>query len=213
MNLIKWIRVPLGVCVLATLASCAGQRAPAPAPSPVPLASNAPSPVPLASSAAPTNGPVWVNRGSGAFNDSGRVFYGVGLVGGIRNPALARSSADGRARVEIATQFRTWVRSMLRDYQSSITNLQPGQRSEESQLVEQANVQVVNVELTGVRIVDHWVNPADGTVFALAKLDMGQAMQTLNGMQQLSQRARDYIRQSAEQAFDRLPDQPPSPNP
>ena len=43
--------------------------------------------------------PEWVMKGSGAFGgEEGRVFYGVGSVSGIKNHALARTTADNRAR-------------------------------------------------------------------------------------------------------------------
>jgi len=151
--------------------------------------------------AAPRGSPAWVNCSSGAFNDGGRAFYGVGVVSGVRNAGLARSSADTRARTEVATSLNTFISALMRDYQASISDLQ---RSEEQQLVEQTIRQFTDVNLSGVRITDHWQDASNGTLYALARLDLEQASQSLEQMNQLNTRTRDYIRANAERAFDRL---------
>ena len=80
--------------------------------------------------------PEWVLKGSGAFGgESGRVFYGVGSVSGIKNHALARTTADNRARAEIAKIFETYSASLMKDYQESI---KANGASEDAQLVTQA---------------------------------------------------------------------------
>jgi len=152
-------------------------------------------------SAAPRNSPDWVNRGSGAFSDAGRVFYGVGLVAGMRNPALARETADARARTEVARILTSYISSLMRDYQASTSDLQ---RSEEQQLVEAATRAFTDVNLTGATIVNHWQDPSTGTLYALARLDLAATSESLSGVNELSARMRDYIRTNAERAFDRL---------
>jgi len=156
---------------------------------------------PVVPNAAPRGSPAWVNRGGGAFNDGGRVFYGVGVVTGIQNVALARSSADTRARAEVGTALNTFISALMRDYQASTSDLQ---RSEEQQLVERTIRQFTDVILSGVRITDRWQDQSNGTLYALARLDLEQASQSLDQMTQLNTRTRDYIRANAERAFDRL---------
>jgi hypothetical protein len=58
--------------------------------------------------------PEWVNKGSGAFGGEKRVFYGVGSASGIRNHALARTTADNRARAEISKTFQVYSASTSR---------------------------------------------------------------------------------------------------
>ena len=89
----------------------------------------------------------------------------------------------------------------MRDYQASTSDLQ---RSEEQQLVEQTIRQFTDVNLSGVRITEHWQDASNGTLYALARLDLEQASQSLEQMNQLNTRVRDYIRANAERAFDRL---------
>src|ERR1700704_6114608 len=119
------------------------------------------------------NGPDWVNRGSGAFGgEKGRIFYGVGIASGIRNAAMRRSTSDSRARSEIAKTLDTYVSVLNKDYMAS-TTAGDMKASSEEQHVEQALKTYSQMELSGVLIVDHWVDN-DGTEYALSQLDMQQ---------------------------------------
>ena len=59
----------------------------------------------------------------------------------------------------------------MKDYQASTTAGDPSVSSEE-QNVEQAIKTFSAATLSGVQVVDHWYHPNDGSVFALAKLDL-----------------------------------------
>ena len=113
--------------------------------------------------AANTSGePDWVNRGSAAVSgDGGRLFYGVGMATGIKNPALLRSSADNRARAELGKVFETFSASLMKDYSNS----------DGAQNVEQAVKTLSSMSLEGVQIVDRY-SGADGALYALAALDI-----------------------------------------
>src|SRR5210317_2006372 len=100
--------------------------------------------------------PEWVMKGSGAFGgEAGRVFYGVGSVSGIKNHALARTTADNRARAEIAKIFEVYSASLMKDYMASTTAGDMSASSEE-QHVEQAIKTFSAQTLSGVQVVDHW---------------------------------------------------------
>ena len=149
------------------------------------------------------NGPDWVNRGSGAFGgEKGRIFYGVGIASGIRNAAMRRSTSDSRARAEIAKTLDTFVSVLNKDYMASTTAGDMSASSEE-QHVEQALKTYSNMELSGVTIVDHWVD-TDGTEFALAQLDMEQFKNGMDKMKELNAKVRDQVRANADKAFDEL---------
>ena len=148
--------------------------------------------------------PDWVIRGSGAFEgESGRIFYGVGAASGIRNKALARTTADNRARAEVQKVFRTYSASLMKDYMASTTAGDFSATSEE-QHVENAVKTFSAGTLSGVEIVNHWTDPSDGTIYALARLNMDAFKDALNKMQELDAEVRDYVRQNAERAFDNL---------
>lgn len=141
--------------------------------------------------------PEWVMKGSGAFGgEQGRVFYGVGSVSGIKNHALSRSTADNRARAEIAKIFEVYSASLMKDYMASTTAGDMSASSEE-QHVEQAIKTFSAVTLSGVQVVDHWIHP-DGTTYALAQLDLQSFKDNIDKAKELNGAVRDYVRKNAE---------------
>ncbi|MEM6531441.1 MAG: LPP20 family lipoprotein [Myxococcota bacterium] len=142
--------------------------------------------------------PEWVTKGSGAFGgETGRVFYGVGSVSGVRNPAMANAAADNRARAEVTKIFETYSASLMKDYMSSAT-AGDFSASNEEQYIEQAIKTFSAGTLSGVQIVDHWYHPTDGSVYALARLDLEGFTDNLSKMNELSNQVRDYVKKNAE---------------
>ena len=148
--------------------------------------------------------PKWVHRGSGAFDSaSGKAFFGVGIVEGVRNEALARQTCDNRARVEIGKMFDLYIAAMMKDYQRS-TTAGDFKASAEEQDVVSASKTITEVTMRGIEIRDHWQNPASGALYALAVLDLNGIMKSLNNAKQLNARVRDYVRANARKAFNDL---------
>jgi len=148
--------------------------------------------------------PDWVNKGTGAFDKGdSQVFYGVGSVTGIRNHSLARTTADNRARAEIAKVFETYTASLMKDYMASTTAGDMGSSSEE-QHVESVIKTFSAQTLSGVLIVDHWFHPLDGTVYALASLDLDSFAKSVGEMKELNAKVRDFVRDNAERSFSDL---------
>lgn len=151
------------------------------------------------------NGPEWVNKGSGAFADANgtSVFYGVGMVSGVKNRALAVQAADQRARAEIAKSLDNYVAALTKDYMASTTAGDMKQSSEE-QNISTTLKGFTKFTLQGSIIVDHWIDVTDGTVYALAKLDFANVKKTLDQAQELDSKVRDYVRANADKSFDEL---------
>jgi hypothetical protein len=147
--------------------------------------------------------PDWVNKGSGAFGGDGkRVFYGIGISGGVRNAALRRVDADSKARADIAATLNTYVTRLTKSYASSTTAGDPNASSEE-QHVSDALKTYTQMQLSGVSIVDHWI-ANDGTEYALAKLDMEGFKGQMDKMKELNAKVRDAVKANADKAFDEL---------
>lgn len=155
-----------------------------------------------------TKAPAWVTQGSAAFNDSGnRVFYGVGSVTGVKNKPLARTAAENRARAEIGKVFETYTASLMRDYMASTAGgavVAKDTATSEEQHIEQTVKTFSAVTLSGVMIADHWTDPADGTVYALARLDLSAFKNSLDKARELNSDVRDFVKKNAENAFDKL---------
>ena len=148
--------------------------------------------------------PQWVYKGSGAFDeDDGKVFYGVGIASGISNKALLFSTADNRARAEVAKTLETYVAVLSKDYMASTTAGDMSASSEE-QHVEQALKTFSKTTLHGATIIDHWQDPEDKTMYSLCKLDLLAFKEALGEYRELDSKVRDYVRENADKMHDEL---------
>lgn len=156
----------------------------------------------------PSTPPDWVVKGGSAFKDAGKqVFYGVGAVTGIHNDPLAMSAADNRARAEIAKSFETYSAALMKDYASSVTGgaaIGAETPSSEQQSIEQSIKTFSSATLSGVFITDHWVNSKDGTVYALARLDLEHFRNNISKMKELNAELREFVSRNAEKSFNDL---------
>ena len=148
--------------------------------------------------------PKWVLKSNGAFKDGEeRVFYGIGSASGIENYSLLRTASENRARNEVAKVFEVYMASLMREDAASTISERFNSSSEE-QHVEQAIKAVVAVTLSGVKIVDHWEQPAKGVIFSLAKLNLDEFGENLERMKELNSHVKDYIRENAKKLHEEL---------
>ena len=148
--------------------------------------------------------PAWVNKGSGAFSgDRGKAFYGVGSAPKMVDASLQRDRANNRARAEILKIFNTYIAYMMKDYSRSTT---AGDMSKESYEADVQSVQkTISIgDLNGAQIMDTWKDPADGTLYALAVLDVTGVGDLMAKKGELDAKLRDYVRANAEKSFDDL---------
>ena len=142
--------------------------------------------------------PDWVTQGSGKFaGDAGRVFHGVGSVNGIKNEALARTTAANRARNEIAKVFEVYSASSMKDYMAATTAGDMTASSEE-QHVEQAIKTFTAQTLSGIEVAEFWFHPNGDEVYALAQMDLEKFKNAMDNMKELSSAVRDYVRKNAD---------------
>jgi hypothetical protein len=149
-------------------------------------------------------GPEWTYKGSGAFDvEKGKVFYGVGIASGIKNKALLVSTADNRARAEVAKTLETYVAVLAKDYMASTTAGDMSASSEE-QHVEQALKTFSKTTLHGATIVDHWQDPQDMSMYSLCELDLFAFKEALDNYKELDSKVRDYVRENADKMHGEL---------
>ena len=106
-----------------------------------------------------------------------------------------KTSAENRARAEIAKIFKTYSASLMKDYMASTTAGDMSASSEE-QHIESAIKTFSSATLSGVQIVNSWVHP-DGTWYSLARLDLDKFTAALEKIKELNSQVRDYVRQNA----------------
>jgi len=152
----------------------------------------------------PKDAPQWVARGTGAFNDGQRAFYGVGVVQGVASVGLARDAAASRARTDVARTIEVFIRSLYKDYQSSLGDVGTPPATTDQQLIEEATKGYTEATLSGVGIVAYWPDEPGRALYALAKLDFEAAEKQFNRLDKLSEQAQEYLRRNAERMFDEL---------
>jgi len=145
--------------------------------------------------------PDWVLEGE---DGDGERIYGVGSVAGTRNVALARSTAQGRGRTEIARSLQLQVKSMLKDYQSTTTGGEYfGQHANDEQHIEDVSKQITDLTLSGTTQEKHWISDT-GTLYVLMSLDVEEFKDVVNSMNQLSDEVRQAVEERADDAFREL---------
>ena len=154
------------------------------------------------------NAPDWVNKGTGAFKDASgaQVFYGVGVLQGVRNQGLARPAADDLGRAEIARIMSSYVTSLTKSYMAS-TTAGAMDKSSEEQMVSQTMKNFAKFTLIGAIPVDHYVDrsiPNSQVMYSLVKLDMAAVKKSLEESKELDAKVRDYVKANAAKAFDEL---------
>ncbi|MBI4677965.1 MAG: LPP20 family lipoprotein [Elusimicrobia bacterium] len=149
--------------------------------------------------------PEWVMKGSGAFKDANgiSIIYGVGASQGTRLVPLARNEADNKAAEEISRVINNYVSGLLKSYMASTTAGDLSKSSEEKHVSSTMKAYTQSL-LHGAQVIDHWKDPQDGTLYALAKLDMTGIRKALEETKELDAKVRDYVRANAEKAFDEL---------
>jgi hypothetical protein len=146
--------------------------------------------------------PEWVNKGSGAFKDTNKkVFYGVGLADGMRNLSLQRTTADDRAIANVASQIKSVVKRLKKDYESITA---AGTDTTERENVDNAMKLLVNETVNGVKIIDHWEHPGRNVLYALARLELNALQNQIETRKELSDESRDVIKKKAEKLHEEM---------
>ena len=142
--------------------------------------------------------PDWVNEGTQAVSDDdGRLIQGVGMAPVMGDVSLQKSTADNRARAEIARVLSTYVDAVISDYTAST--------GEEADLnVERDIRSTTQLALSGARILGHWKDENTGDVYAFAELDMEKVDETLQTATSLSDAFKDHYKETANANFDRF---------
>lgn len=146
--------------------------------------------------------PEWVNEGTQMLNDKdGRLFHGVGQAPAMGDESLQRSTADERARAEVARVLSSYLKVASKDY-SAMASRGGEQASEQSVSRQIENLTQVN--LTGARIIGHWRDKKSKTVYAIAELDMKRMKETVEQLQEMSPGLREFLTKQGDTIFDRL---------
>ena len=144
--------------------------------------------------------PDWVNKGSQALNDqSGRLIHGIASAPSMGDQSLQTSTADDRARAEVARVLSSFMKVASQDYSASAGT---GQDQETQTSVSRQIQNITDQNVSGARIIAHWADPKTGSIWSLAELDMKQVKDMVANSKDMNAGFRDYFTAHADNLFD-----------
>lgn len=148
--------------------------------------------------------PDWVNKGTGILKtNDGRLFHGVGSADGMdpRYQFLQTSTADDRARAELARVLSSYMEVASKDYAAAAGS---GKDAAYQSSISQQIENLTRVNLTGSRIIGRWRDTRTNAIYSLAELDMTKVQSTVSGIKDMNEGLRDYIQREGNNIFDRM---------
>jgi len=146
--------------------------------------------------------PDWVNKGTAVLNDKdGRLFHGVGSSPSLGDEALQRSTADDRARAEVARMLSTYLDVVSSDYAAASGT---GANASADQSVSRQIKAVTKTNLAGSKIIGRWKDSKTNMVYSIAELDLKQIKTTLDSANGMNEDLRRYIGRNADNIFDKV---------
>ena len=146
--------------------------------------------------------PDWVNEGTQYLNDkNGRLFHGVGQAPLMGDESLQISTADNRARAEVARILTSYLDVVSNDYTAASGS---GENAISQQAVSRQIRNLSKVNLSGVKIIGRWRNDKDSTVFSIAELDLEQVKRTTDMVDDMNSDLKRYINDHSENIFDQV---------
>ena len=146
--------------------------------------------------------PDWVNEGNQMLKDrDGRLFHGIGSAPPMGNLSLQKTTADDRARAELARIFSSYMKVASNDYSAAAG-------SGDEQLSEQAVTRQIDsltqINLSGAKIIGRWRDEDAGTIWSLAELDIKHVKKTIDTALEMSPALRDFLAREGDSIFDRM---------
>ncbi len=146
--------------------------------------------------------PKWVTSGNYSGQDA-KAFYSIGEVMGIRIGSLAWDAAENRARAQMVKVLSAYTDYLMRDYTAS-TAAGGFQKTAQEQHIEEATKTFAAVTLNGVRSVDRYKDETKGIYYVVVQMKLDDVKDMLAQSKELNAQMRDFVRQNADRAFERL---------
>lgn len=184
MNAIHFSRWLL-ICLLAAgLAACAGGR------------------TKLESDLGIKDAPDWVNEGSQALNNrDGRLIHGMGSAPKMADESLQRSTADDRARAEVARVLSSFMNVVSNDY---IATAGSADAVYDEQAISRSVENITKLNMSGAEIIARWRHPKSGILYSQAELDLKRVKDLVGSANHMHDGLRNHLAQHGETLFDRF---------
>lgn len=145
--------------------------------------------------------PDWVNEGTQILNDQGgRYFHGVGQAPPMGDESLQISTADNRARAEVARIISTYIEVTQRDY-GAASGSGDGVASEQS--VSRQIESLSKTNISGSEVIGHWKDKKTGNIYSIAELDLEQVKKVVAASQEMNGGFSNFLESQGNNIFDR----------
>ncbi len=145
-----------------------------------------------------SDAPDWVNEGSQAVeNNDGQLIHGVGMAPAMGDVSLQKSTADNRARAEVARVLSIYIDAVSKDYTAS-------SGGEADLNIEREIRGTTQLALSGARIMGRWKDEETNDIYAFAELDMEAVEATMKTATSLSDSFKRYYKENSGANFDRF---------
>jgi hypothetical protein len=146
--------------------------------------------------------PDWVNEGTNILSEKdGRLFHGVGSASPMGDMSLQESTADDRARAEVARVLSSYMDVVSNDYMASA---KAGGANTNEEAVSREIKALTKVNLAGAKVIGRWRDTKTNIIYSIVELDMKQVKSTLAGTQDMNDDLKRYIESRADNIFDRV---------
>jgi hypothetical protein len=144
--------------------------------------------------------PDWVNEGTQILNDKGgRYFHGVGQAPPMGDESLQISTADNRARAEVARIISTYIEVVQRDYGAASGS---GAEVASEQSVSRKIESLTKTNISGSEIIGHWKDDETGNVYSIAELDLEQVKKAVAAGQEMNGEFSHFLESEGDNIFD-----------
>ena len=148
--------------------------------------------------------PDWVNEGSKAVSDEdGRFIFGLGMSSSLNNMSLQKSTADARARAELARILSSFMNASLKDYASHNGDI--GTTN-----IEKSIDSISRTSLNGSKIIARWKDKETGDIYSFAELDLNKVEQVIEISKMMNIEYKDNLEKTMDTQFDRFVKKPSS---
>lgn len=144
--------------------------------------------------------PDWVNEGSQALNNrDGRLIHGMGSAPKMSSQSLQISTADNRARAEVARVLSSFMHVVSADY---VATTGAGESALDEQAISRSVENVTRLNMSGAEIIGHWRDPETGAVYSLAELDLRRVAKLVGSTNEMHGGLRNHFAEHGETLFD-----------
>lgn len=146
--------------------------------------------------------PNWVAIGTQTSTTTrGRIFIGVG-EGNVKSDFERQSSRINQmAKQEIERMLGRYIEVLVRDYLASGAARKAG--FQEKDVSHQIST-MTEILMPSAQILDHWLDPANDRLYAIAEIEYTQMVAILVNAQQVNAGIKQFLKQKGESVFDRI---------